>query len=110
MKTNRLGETNEANVAAKASFANLCLASCRKLLAQIGSVKSGVVAEFRGRLHEHEHLLELAVNEAEAVAWESGFPQLFFPTLAVEKARAVATWHERQQFLRRHRSPLGIGA
>jgi hypothetical protein len=55
-------------------------------------------------------VLELAVNEAEALAWQTGFPQLLFPTLAVEKARAVATWHEHQQSLRRQDSPVAAAA
>jgi hypothetical protein len=44
-------------------------------------------------------LLELAMNEAEALAWQTDFPQLFFPTLAAEKAGAVAGWHARQRRL-----------
>ena len=83
------------------NFGGRCIDSCRKLLAQIENVKEQVVAEFRDRVEEHQHLLDLAVNEAEALAWQTEFPQLFFPTLATEKARAVTGWHLRQQSLRR---------
>jgi hypothetical protein len=84
----------------QSNFGGRCVASCRKLWAQMESVKAQVVAEFRDRLDNHQRLLELAVNEAEAIAWQSGFPQLFFPTLATEKARAITNWHLRQQSLR----------
>jgi cation diffusion facilitator CzcD-associated flavoprotein CzcO len=88
------------------NFGGRCVASCRKLLAQIENVKAQVVAEFRDRLDDHQHVLELALNEADALAWETGFPQLLFPTLAVEKAHAVTGWHLRQEFLRRRTAPL----
>jgi hypothetical protein len=81
------------------TFAQACLGSCRKLLTQIQSTKAAILAEFRETLEEHSHLLDLAVNEAEALAWQTGFPQLVFPTLAAEKARAVADWHAHQQSL-----------
>ena len=63
--------------------------SCRKILAQLQNVKAQIVAEFRGQLGGHQRLLELAVNEAEALAWQTDFPELLFPTLAAEKASAV---------------------
>ena len=92
------------------SFANACRVSCRKLLAQIENIRAGILAEFRDGLAEHEHLLCLALNEAEALAWQTGFPQLFFPALASEKARAVAGWHARQQLARAQLPPLAINA
>jgi cation diffusion facilitator CzcD-associated flavoprotein CzcO len=93
----------------KMNFGGRCVASCRKLLAQIENVKAQVVAEFRGRLDEHQRLLNLALNEAEALAWQTGFPHLIFPTLATEKARAVTGWHLRQQSLRQ-RAPRLLAA
>jgi hypothetical protein len=82
------------------NFGVRCVASCRKLLAQLEDVREQVVTEFRDRLEDHKHVLDLALNEAEALAWETGFPQLFFPALATEKASAVTGWHVRQQSLR----------
>ena len=76
-----------------------CLASCRKLLGQIARVKATVLGEFRQAVRSHEHLLELALNEAEAVAWQTEYPDLVFPALAAEKARAVAVWQRRQERL-----------
>jgi hypothetical protein len=43
------------------------------------------------------HLLHLAITEAAALAERTGFPQLFLPELALEKAEAVAAWHHRQR-------------
>jgi hypothetical protein len=98
----------DQRTAARPSLAQTCFNSCRKLLAQLESTKARILADFRGSLREHEHLLELAVNEAEARAWQAGFPHLLFPVLAEENARAAATWHARQQDLLRHSPALGV--
>jgi hypothetical protein len=92
------------------NFSQRCIDSCRKLLAQLDSVKAQVVAEFRDQLAEHQHVLELAVNEAEALAWQTDFPELIFPTLAAEKASAVTGWHLRQQSLRQRTAPAFVVA
>ena len=83
------------------SLANLCLTSCRKLVAQIENTKDGILAQFRDKLETHEHLLRLALNEAEAIAWDTEFPHLVFPMLATEKAQTVATWLARQRSMNR---------
>jgi hypothetical protein len=83
-------------------FAHICLDSCRKLLARLEKAKENVMAEFEGSLQNHEHVLQLALNEAEALAWQTDFPQLVFPTLAQEKAEAVKVWHQRQESFREH--------
>src|SRR6185503_266055 len=83
------------------SLANLCLTSCRKLVAQIENTKDGILAQFREKVEAHEHLLRLALNEAEAIAWETEFPHLVFPMLAMEKAQSVATWFARQRSMNR---------
>ena len=100
----------EGNAAFNSTFKHVCLASCRKLLAQIEKTKDAIIAEFRETLGEHEQMLHLALNEAEALAWETAYPQLIFPTLAVEKAQAVASWHRRQQSIQRTGSALGLAA
>ena len=108
MNTNE--NVNVNNVSVQPNFSHRCVASCRKLLTQLENVKEQIVEEFRGRIEDHQHVLELAVNEAEALAWQTGFPQLFFPTLALEKATAVTGWHQRQQSLRERNSRLLIAA
>jgi len=105
MNTN-MKEARLENPDNQLNFGGRCIASCRKLLTQIEDVKAQVVAEFRDRLDDHQHVLELALNEADALAWQTGFPQLLFPTLAVEKAYAVTDWHLHQQSLRQRTAPL----
>jgi len=91
----------ETNMNSNQTFANACVASCQKLIAQIKKAKDTVLAEFRGTLGVPERLLRLALNEAEALAWETEFPHLVFPVLATEKAEAVAVWEARQRSIRR---------
>jgi len=103
-------EQTEKNITASPSFAKACLASCQKLIAQIEKAKDTILAEFRETRETHEQLLRLALNEAEALAWQTEFPQLVFPTLAMEKAQAVAAWGARQQSIRETHSPLSLAA
>ena len=79
---------------------SVCLASCRTLLAQIERTRSAILDEFRELLDAQERLLHLALNEAEALAWQTDYPHFVFPVLAAEKAQAVAAWHARQQSMR----------
>jgi hypothetical protein len=76
-----------------------CLSSCRKLVAQMRRAKDAIRAEFNGTFQAQEHLLRLALNEAEALAWQTDFPQLVFPDLAMEKAQEVAAWQAKQRQL-----------
>jgi len=83
-----------------AILASICLTSCRKLVAQIEKMKETVLTQFR-EFGAHDHLLRLALNEAEAIAWQTEFPHLVFPMLATEKAQGVATWLARQRSMNR---------
>lgn|SRR4051812_32658548 len=83
---------------------------CRKLRDQIADMKDALLTEFRQTRIAHEHLVRLALNEAEALAWQSGVPQLVFPTLAMEKVQAVASWQARQRSLRRSDTALPLAA
>lgn len=83
-------------------FKELCLNACREILARVEQTKHALLAEFRPVMGSREHLLRLAVNEAEALAWQTDYPHLIFPTLAVEKVRAVSAWDVQQQALRRN--------
>jgi hypothetical protein len=74
-----------------------CANCFRKLVAGIGSAKKALRAEFQNQFGASEHLLRLALNEAEALAWQTNYPHLVFPTLAVEKARSVLQWSAHQQ-------------
>ena len=68
--------------------------------AAVAKAKLRLHEEFRSRVGEHLHVLRLALNEAEALAWQTEFPHLFFPALAVEKANAAVAWHHRQRKVR----------
>jgi len=103
-------EQIKPNKTATRTLASACLASCQKLIAQIEQAKDAILAEFRGTLAAHEHLLSLTLNEAEALAWQTGFPHLVFPTLATEKVRALAAWQARQQSITSTASPFSRAA
>jgi hypothetical protein len=92
-------QMNEVRVEAGggSAFNTLCLRSCRKILAQIRKAKDTIFAEARGTLDTHGRMLQLALNEAEALAWQTEYPHLVFPALAVEKVRAVADWNRHQR-------------
>ena len=83
------------------NFATVCLASCRKLMDRITKVKQAVLDEFHDTVDAHSKMLRLAVNEAEALAWETDYPHLVFPALALEKAQEVTSWEARQRKVRR---------
>jgi hypothetical protein len=74
--------------------------------AWIDRTKARILAEFRLGFEPYSHLIEQAVNDALVVAWQTGFPQLFFPELGAEAARktvAQLTRLVRQQPRREHR-------
>ena len=54
---------------------------------------------------QEPHVLELAFREAEALALQTGVPELVLLTLAEEKAAGVAHWHDRQAAIR-HQAPI----
>ena len=74
----------------------------------VAAVRTLIEEEFPSLRNLQPHVLELALNEAAALAWQTGFPCLFFPLLAMEKASAVAAWHLRQQFIRRTEPNLSL--
>src|SRR5437660_832047 len=101
--------TNKAH-SEQQSLVNICRASCRKLLTQIQRTKDILLAEFQQAFGVPEHLLHLALNEAEGLAWETEYPHLVFPTLAMEKAQGVAAWHRRQRAMARTNSVATLAA
>jgi hypothetical protein len=87
---------------AGSAFKHACLASCQKVLAQIKDAKDAIFAESLAALNGHERVLKLALNEAEALAWQTVYPHLVFPALAVEKIQGVANWNRHQRLLGEH--------
>jgi len=107
MKTTQFNQTNPA---AAQSFASLCLASCQKLVAQIDRVKENFLAEFHETFAANGQLLNHVINEADALAWQTDYPQLFFPTLALEKVQSAVNWKARQEQLYRHAPAYALAA
>src|ERR1041384_4782869 len=93
-------ETRTERLAAKSGLTRVCLASCRQLLQQITKTKNAIGREFRQAFQANDRLLRLALNEAEALAWQTDYPHLLFPVLAHEKFQSAARWETKQQSLR----------
>jgi len=74
-----------------------CMQSCKKLLTGIEQAKNRILDEFSMVAVRKD--FQLAMNEAEALAWQTNYPHLLFPSLAMEKIQAVAAWQRRQQFM-----------
>ena len=84
-----------------------CGSCCRKIRAQIAGAKEAIFAEYSRVFSAPERLVRLALNEAEAAAWQTKYPHLVFPALATEKVQAVADWNARQQSVRQS-SPVVV--
>jgi hypothetical protein len=95
--------TKEGEVAASvgSTLKNACLASCQTILARITAAKEAIFADSFKTLGTRKRLLRLALNEAEAVAWDTNYPHLVFPLLATEKIQAVVAWDAQQRSVRR---------
>ena len=77
------------------------LPSCRGLAKNMEKIKQSLWSDFSGGSEVRRHWVRLALNEAEALAWLTPFPDLLFPALAEEKARKLSFWADRQQTLLR---------
>jgi hypothetical protein len=85
----------------RTTFATACVNGCRKFLEQMDRVKRNVTAEFNESVAGYERMLRGALTEAEALAWQTPYPHLLFPTLAQEKAQAVSRWALHQRLVAR---------
>jgi hypothetical protein len=92
------------------TLANRCVQSYKQLLAGIEQAKNKIADEFREIVESNQQSFQLALNEAEALAWQTNYPQLLFPALAVEKVQAVAARRARQQALHRSYSVFAEAA
>jgi hypothetical protein len=75
------------------------LDTCKEVLAQINNVKETILTEARNTFEAPEQLLRLALSEAEALAFQTRYPQLVFADLAEENIQRTAAWSERQNLL-----------
>jgi hypothetical protein len=92
-KTNR-----RPKAGAKACRAN---SRGRELTVQMTNIKNGLVREFGTAIGGHNALLRSALNEAEALAYQTAYPHLLFPVLAEEKASQINHWAARQRRVQR---------
>jgi hypothetical protein len=90
----------ETKLSTKNSLANFCVSCARKVASQIQNLKNELISQFRGTFSGNERMLRLVLNEAEALAFSTDYPQLFFPTLALEKVRSAVVWQRHQAQLR----------
>ncbi len=74
---------------------------CAAVRQAIARTKELVLQDYFDLAQEHANVLRLALNEAEALAWQTAHPHLFFPALAAEKAQSAVQWHRRQRSVRR---------
>jgi hypothetical protein len=74
---------------------------CEVVRKAIARTKETVLQDYFELAQEHANVLRLALNEAEALAWQTAHPHLFFPALAAEKAQSAVNWHRRQRSVRR---------
>ena len=80
----------------------------RELAVQVANIKNGLVREFGTAIGGQSQLLRAALNEAEALAWQTSYPHLLFPVLAAEKASAVNRWAARQRTVLRASRQLSL--
>lgn len=94
-----MNQKADGNGLGQMNLGGICQRACRKVLKQIACARAAVFAEWADALKTQRHALRLALNEAEALSWETMYPHLVFPVLATEKVQAVAAWNRRQQRL-----------
>ena len=82
------------------SVTEVCAKSYQKVMALVNATRASIMTQFRDLAAEHEHALHLALNEAEALAWQTEYPQLVFQDLAEEKVRGFAKWVAHQRAVR----------
>ena len=99
---------NNRHETASEHFVRACLNSGRTIRDAIARAKEAVLRDYAELVGEHARVLRLALNEAEALAWQTDFPHLFFPNLATEKAQAAVSWHRHQRAVRRTATELAF--
>jgi hypothetical protein len=77
-----------------------CVRACKKVIADLNSLKTRMIEQFQAGTDAPDHWVRQTVNEAEALAWQTGFPHLFFPDLVEEKVRKLADWQRHQRLVR----------
>jgi hypothetical protein len=92
---------NETQSLTVSSFKSTCLTFCQNVVRQLQDAKTRLVSDYRSLVNGQEHALHLALNEAEALAWETDYPHLVFADLAAEKVAALVNWARHQDAIQR---------
>jgi formate-dependent nitrite reductase cytochrome c552 subunit len=87
-------------------FREACARCYQAIVRRLKAVKAKMAAEFSPAMTGYEEVLCAALNEAEAVAWQTPYPHLLFPVLAEEKAVEARQWAAHQRVIR-ERSDAG---
>ena len=74
--------------------------SCEAVVARVKSASDAILRESLRVLNAPEKMMRLALKEAEALAWQTEYPELVFPDLAAEKMQALAQWSGHQRMVR----------
>jgi hypothetical protein len=77
-----------------------CVACYHGATRELAAAKAQVELEFGKALGQYRQMLKSVINEAEALAWQTPYPHLFFPVLAEEKAAEAIQWVARQEAIR----------
>jgi|SRR5579862_657891 len=88
----------------------VCKARCGELSRQVREIKRAMVQEFGTAISGQSQLLNSALNEAEAIAWQTPYPHLLFPVLAQEKASSITRWAARQRSVHRASRQISLSA
>jgi hypothetical protein len=88
----------------------LAFATTRGFRVHIRKHRDAVHQRFPSQNDGQRKLINLVLNEAEALACQTPFPHLVFPTLAEEMAETLAKWRARQQALRRQEAEHSLAS
>lgn len=78
--------------------------------ARIQQIRNEIAAVHALARTGQDRLVHLALNEAEALAWQTDHPHLVFPLLAEEKIAELKHWRSRQDLLRHESFELAFAA
>jgi hypothetical protein len=81
-------------------LAHACPSCYEAITSRIQQVRTSLLRRFQPQVTGDHRLVQLTLNEAEALAWQTGVPDLVFPTLAEEKLRRLRLWSARQRAIR----------
>jgi hypothetical protein len=103
MKRNRINHGIGKQIGrSSTSLFRACLNASNAVRNRIQSAKEKIFQQHDSAFQGQERLLKLALNEAEAIAWQTDYPHLVFPSLALEKAEAAVSWQRRQKSIQQN--------